>query len=642
MKNISCILFFSMLFGNAASFGQSRATDSLKKMIAGSRNEKDKIEFVYSLSNQPVNADTLYPYIISAEKWAEKINDHFEKKRIAFAKATYYVRKNYIDSALFITNRLLDEFRNDKLHADFYLSSLFLKAKILDRANLYAQSLTELYKVEQLAELQHDTATIIQAKTGIGWVQMEMEQYHEALNWLNKALHTSTNRKFYKGYGALYSNLASTYNSLGKPDSAHYYINIAVNDARESDNRMFLATALNMQAKIFIDNKQQAFAEAPLHEALLIRRQLNDPFYTVYDMSSLASYYANTKQTEKGIALCKEGIALAKAYGLSSQLLMIYRSLGENYKAAGNNKAYGEILEAVIHLKDSFNNINSSKLLADMQATGDAQKKQKEILEQKLNLEIKNYWLFGSAIFGCMLIAFTLLAFKYYRRRQKQKMEIALVTEKAKAAVAVQKAEEKERVRIAADLHDNLGVYAASLSSNLSYIRLAERDPLSDTAYLELKNNSNAIISELNDTIWVLKKEALSFTAISDRLKIFINRIQKSYPDIHIEVKENINPDFLLSSAQAFHLYRTIQEAVNNALKHSRAKTVMVSFDGSADSHTITVTDNGTGMPASFTPGEGGNGLQNMRQRSMEAGYNIEWIAGEDGGTLVRISSTTN
>jgi signal transduction histidine kinase len=631
-----------MLLGSAASFGQSRAIDSLKKLITSSRNEKDKIEFVYTLSNQPINADTLYPYIISAETWAEKINDPFEKQRIAFAKATYYVRKNNIDSALLITNRLIDEFRNDKVHADFYLSALFLKAKILDRANLYTQSLTELYKVEQLAELRHDTATMIQAKTGLGWVQMEMEQYHEALNWLNKALHTSTDKKFYKGYGALYSNLASTYNSLGNPDSAHYYINVAIKDARESDNLMFLATALSMQAKIFINNKQQALAEAPLHEALLIRRQLNDPFYTVYDMSSLASYYANTGQTDKGIALCKEGIALAKANGLSSQLLMIYRSLGENYKAGGNDKAYGEILESIIHLKDSFNNINSSKLLADMQAAGDAQKKQKEILEQKLNLKIKNYWLFGSAIFGCMLIALAMLAFKYYRRREKQKMEIALVTEKAKAAVAVQKAEEKERVRIAADLHDNLGVYAASLSSNLSYIKLAERDPLSDTAYLELKNNSNAIISELNDTIWVLKKEALSFTAISDRLKVFINRIQKSYPDISIEVKENIERDFLLSSAHAFHLYRTIQEAVNNALKHSRAKTVTVCFEGSANNHSITVTDNGEGMPASFATGEGGNGLQNMRQRSSEAGYNIEWNKGEDVGTVVRISSTTN
>ena len=295
MRNIFFILFFGgMLPGSAPVFGQSRAIDSLKKMIAGSRDEKSKIEFVYTLSNQPINADTLYPYIIAAETWAEKINDPFEKQRVAFAKATYYVRKNYIDSALTVVNRLIEDFRNDKTHADFYLTSLFLKAKILDRANLYIQSLSELYKVEQLAELRHDTTTIIQAKTGIGWVQMEMEQYHEALTWLNKALHTSPDKRFYKGYGALYSNLASTYNSLGKPDSAQYYINVAINDARESDNRMFLATALSMQAKIFIDNKQEAFAEAPLHEALLIRRQLNDPFYTLYDMRSLASYYANT------------------------------------------------------------------------------------------------------------------------------------------------------------------------------------------------------------------------------------------------------------------------------------------------------------------------------------------------------------
>jgi hypothetical protein len=117
---------------------------------------------------------------------------------------------------------------------------------------------------------------------------------------------------------------------LGKSDSAQAYIDIAIKDARENDNFLFLATALSMQAKIFIDSRQFQRAEAPLHEIVEIRKKLDDPFYTVYDMSNLASYYANNKQTAKGIELCKEGISLAKKSGLSSQLLMIYHALAEN------------------------------------------------------------------------------------------------------------------------------------------------------------------------------------------------------------------------------------------------------------------------------------------------------------------------
>ncbi|MEI9809576.1 MAG: hypothetical protein WDO16_17850 [Bacteroidota bacterium] len=165
---------------------------------------------------------------------------------------------------------------------------------------------------------------------------------------------------------------------------------------------MFLATALSMQAKIFSDNKKPHLAEAPLSEVLQIRKKLDDPFYTVFDMANLASYYARNNQAQKGIALCKEGIAIAKRSGLTSQLLMIYEALAANYKAADSIKEYGHTLEYVISLKDSFNSLNSSKQIADIMAANETQKKQHEIIEQQLKLTKKNYWLFGSALFIVM------------------------------------------------------------------------------------------------------------------------------------------------------------------------------------------------------------------------------------------------
>jgi hypothetical protein len=97
-----------------------------------------------------------------------------------------------------VVDGLIKKYKNEK-QDEKYLMGLFLfKARILDRGNRYTESLTELYKVVEAAALLKDTASLIQAKTGIGWVQMEMEQYHEALQWLYKALHTSANKRFYK------------------------------------------------------------------------------------------------------------------------------------------------------------------------------------------------------------------------------------------------------------------------------------------------------------------------------------------------------------------------------------------------------------------------------------------------------------
>ncbi len=642
MKTIQKIwLLFLLITAGLKALSQTRTIDSLRYLIKTESSAKQKLNLIYELAGQPINSDTLLPYVFIADSIASASKEKFNVSTAAYIRSYYYLRKNFVDSALVGIDKLIDEYKNDKQRPDFYLELLFFQAKIFDRGNRYTQALTQLYKVVQESENQKDTLTLIHAKTGIGWVQMEMEQYQEALNWFYKALNTSSNRNFYKNYGALYSNLASTYNSLHQPDSAQYYINLGIKDARENNNLYFLATSLSIQAKIFIDNNKTHLAEAPLNEAIQIRKELNDPFYTVYDMSSLASYYASNKQPVKGIELCKEGIVLAKEWGLSSQLLMIYHALAENYKATGDMIEYSKTLEDIIHLKDSFNNINSSRLLAEMQARNDEQKNQKEILQQKLNLTRKNYWLFGSVTLGLLLFSFGILFFKSYRKRQALKMEMALQKEKLNAVNAVKKAEENERIRIAADLHDNLGVYAASLSSNLNYIQQPEANSISEKALIELKSNSGAIVSELNDTIWVLKKEALAFTAISDRIKAFVNRIKKSYPEVSMEVKEDIMQDFTIPSFQAYHLYRVMQEAVNNSLKHSKGKNILVSIIND-NAWQIMIEDDGDGFVFPINSVYIGNGIDNMRNRCREAGWYIQWIKKQEGGTIVKISPTTN
>lgn len=639
MKTVKTILL-SFLFITVAIpvFSQTNTIDSLRHGIAVSRSDKEKLELIIELSNQSINADSLLPYILTGEAIALKTNSRFDIDRLAAGKAGYYVRKNHIDSALSIVEPLIGLYKKDKDHQPYYLTLLFLKARILDRGNRYTQALTQLYRVAETADIQKDTLTLIQAKTGIGWVQMEMEQYNEALSWLYNALHTSADKRFYKNYGALYSNIAATYNALGKTDSAKHYIDIAIKDARGSRNQLFLATALSMQAKIFIDSKQPHLAEAPLHEVVLIRKELNDPFYTVYDMSSLASYYAANNQTQKGIQLCMEGIELAKKSGLSSQLLMIYRSLSENYKAAGKIAEYSSTLELIIALKDSFNNINSARLLANMQAANEAGKKEKTIAEQQLNLTKKNYWLFGSALFAIMAGIIIWLGFKYYNRKQQTKMALALAEEKRIASQSIIQAEEQERKRIAADLHDNIGAYASAIRADVE--NLASNHFNKDQSLQNLQQHSQEIINSLRDTIWVLNKENITITGISDRIKNYVNKLQPSYPSIQFNISEAIENNVRISSQHALNIFRIVQEAIHNALKHSSANEIDIAI-GSNETVSILIADNGKGF--SDDVGYEGNGLLNMHARAQETGMDLSINSAPDKGTsLLLQTNTTN
>jgi two-component system, NarL family, sensor kinase len=203
--------------------------------------------------------------------------------------------------------------------------------------------------------------------------------------------------------------------------------------------------------------------------------------------------------------------------------------------------------------------------------------------------------------------------------------------EKLLSYQAVIAAEEKERKRIAANLHDNLGAYAAAISLNIDQVAAGgeTRIPLR-----ELRSNSGFMVSMLSDTIWALKKESQSLTTISDRLKVFIQRLEPSHPGVRIEVKEDIENDIVFSPIHAFQLFQIMQEAINNALRHSAPKLVLVEIEYH-ENWKIKIIDDGSGLQEKNTDG---NGLANMKMRSEDSGWNIIWRNNTHSGTIVEIS----
>ncbi|MEP6684878.1 MAG: two-component regulator propeller domain-containing protein, partial [Parafilimonas sp.] len=228
-------------------------------------------------------------------------------------------------------------------------------------------------------------------------------------------------------------------------------------------------------------------------------------------------------------------------------------------------------------------------------------------------------------VLGVTIIAFII---QQYLHRHYQKNLNAL---------QLQQQIQHERERISHDLHDNLGAYAAAISSNISSIQNLHNTN-NDEAFNQLKNNSQSIINQLNDTIWALNKEAISLTAVSDRFKLFLQKMQPSYATVFIGIKEEIIHDAILSPANALHLFRIMQEAINNALRHSNCKNVLVKII-SNDGWQIIIKDDGKGMNENNIAG---NGLKNIRLRAAEAGWHVRWTQEIPPGTSIIISSTIN
>jgi len=109
----------------------------------------------------------------------------------------------------------------------------------------------------------------------------------------------------------------------------------------------------------------------------------------------------------------------------------------------------------------------------------------------------------------------------------------------------------------------------------------------------------------------------------------------KSSIDYTFSLDESIK-ETKLSSLQGINIYRTIQEAVNNAIKYAEAKKIVIEAKTDGKNIIIEIRDNGVGFDT--TVNDRGNGLGNMKKRMKEIGAEFEIKSGKQEGTAVTIS----
>ena len=602
-------------------------------LVRKANTPSQKINALFALCEQraSLNTDSLLAYAGQAVQIAQQQNNQLDLLRAKYYTYTGLLKNSLYDSVIIVCDSGLHWLAKNSADKKLRVNFNYLKAQALIRSNRYKEALTVYYNLLPEAESSNDTLMQIKIRTGIGWVNMEMNQLKEALDWFYQAMFSSTNPDLYGKYPILYSNMASTYNNMGKYDSAFYYIQKSVEGAIENQELSYLANALNIRADIYMNTQKNMAAEQDLTRALDIRKQVGDPFYIVSDITQLSNFYASTQQYQKGIDMAGQGLQMAIQYKLNAKLPILYGALAENYKRAGDYQRYSEVQEKIISLKDSLFEKNSAQSLADLQAKYDVQKKENIIIQQKLDIVSKDYWFYSMLTLFIFLGTIGIIQYFNYRKKETIKMEKLVAAQRHNETIAVLKAEEKERKRIAADLHDNLGAYAAAISNNVRSVKDAGH--YNDTLTLRLEENAQDIVNELNNTIWVLKKETQHLTEISDRLKVWLQKLIHNYPAITYDFNESLDNDMVLSPANALQLYHILQECINNALRHSQCTHIYLTFTSEAN-WIIRVADNGIGFDLKSV--NIGNGITNLQERAAACGWKIAWET--SNGTTVMVT----
>jgi signal transduction histidine kinase len=162
-------------------------------------------------------------------------------------------------------------------------------------------------------------------------------------------------------------------------------------------------------------------------------------------------------------------------------------------------------------------------------------------------------------------------------------------------------------------------------------------DQLVKNHLTRISDFTKTTIVELRDTIWAMNADAFTFDDLSSRIYNFIEKAQaaKETTEFKFIIDEALQKN-TFSSLEGINLYRTIQEAVNNAIKYAEATQIIVQVSKIQKGIHLEISDNGKGFD--MEQNELGNGLVNMQKRIEEINGSFQIHSEVSKGTQITIT----
>ncbi|HSZ86259.1 MAG TPA: ATP-binding protein, partial [Puia sp.] len=618
--------FFSL----TTLWSQTSIINDLRKNLYSAQQNKLSVLFELCKQGSSLSSDSFMLYAQQAKQISILKNNFSDRLLSEFFIGKCYIYEGKADSALQICETNLKQVTDISSSYNIYHQLWGLKITCLTKLRKFDETFAQSYKLLESGAKYNDLSAQIFASNAIGSAYFNFSSdFINTKKWWMQAYHLMEGSAVFNDFPQVLTNLSYLYygidsNSFGiknnNIDSAQFFLDKAFIVAQQTQSIKVFADCYATQADIYNLQHKKAEAEKMLQKGLLLYKQIGNAASIIDGLGSLADFYEDQKNFTEAIVYQKqEEEYLSKSH--SGQLTEFYRSFAANYEKVGNYVMADSMLRKFIHIQDSLYAKTKVEDLAQLETKYQLSNKEADIAKQKLELLHKDIWNVVAVFFVVLIITATYLQFRYAKRKQ---------------LIALKDAEEKERKRIAADLHDNIGAYASAISAGIDEIE--SKKLVSDVSSVSnLKSNATEIITSLRDTIWAFNKESITLTGISDRIKTHTQKIQPAYPQIQISIEENISKEKKLSPVQALHIFRIVQEALQNALRHSNCNKIVINIFSNDELTSISIDDNGKGFDPERVQ-NAGNGLINMKTRAAESGFKISFEKNIPTGIKVLIA----
>lgn len=629
-----CMLLLSVLLclGSAA---QNRKLDSVQNIVrtGNLRQQFEALTVLADYYSDNSLGQSMHYAKLSLQK-AQSAGDDTFIARAYNSIANVYQYKSQIDSAVAFHHRALAV--RQKIKDSVGIADTYNNIGIAyDQQADFPQALRYYFKALAYYDRKSMAGKQAMTYTNIGIVYKAQKEYKKALQYYQKAhaAYLKTDDAFGKTVSA--GNLGSILINFGRYEESLKYSEIARKGYLKIDGDRFTGYPISNIAIVYDSLKKYDLSNRYYADAIRLHEQYTNGFEVSEIANSLAASLIRQQKYPESIAMSRKAIVFAKSADAHLNLVQAYKNLsGALAKTGGFEEAY-RYAELYNKGKDSLFAEEKTRAVFEMETKYESEKKERLLQIKEAEARQQKITLAGVSLLALAVIAIVLLLFRQQRLKNGQlQQEYKLKT--AIAQIETQNKLQEQRLGISRDLHDNIGAQLTFIISSIGNIRQAfdlQPSKLSDKLQ-SISNFTQSTIVELRDTIWAMNHNSIGFDDLRARMLNFVEQARAASDgvDFNFTIDPKLDP-MQLTSVAGMNIYRTVQEAVHNAVKYSEADEIAIAADWADGEIRITITDNGIGFDKEQTGR--GNGLPNMEKRMESIGGVFSLHSEKQKGTQV-------
>ena len=561
--------------------------------------------------NQKRELDSMQVYLKKLDALLPQIQDSSYNYRADLIRGSVLTRNTQSDEAMKVLLKATEFFKLQEDYPNYYRGryKIGICYYYVNRREATKEVMLEVIANKQY--ISQDLATSALANIGAVNIELGMQQKDDALlqdavNRLDKAISINKQIKNYTKLASNYSLLAESYNQLKDRQKALKFLDSAIHFAQKDKNLGQEGFAMIKKGNIFTNNKQYRQAQKMFDKASKIYRKADD------NPSLLYAY------VEK-----KRMLMLMESYEEASKLGdSIYGLTIENY-----NKRFAD---GISEMETKYKTAEKERQILEQRA---------DIAEKELTLQKRQYQFYGALGLAILIL---IIGYLFYNQ---QKLKNRQLIKENRLKVALKETEtqnklQEQRLRISRDLHDNIGAQLSFIISSIDNLKYASKEVTQEfkDKLSCISEFTSSTIDQLRDTIWAMNKDEISLTDLQSRTLAFIEKAKIAKQEVKFKFNNEVNASIQFTAIQGMHLFRVIQEAINNSLKYANADLVTVDFKEESSQIIFSIKDNGIGFEKETV--SLGNGLNNMQKRMGEINAQIKINAKPAEGTEIIVKYT--